>query len=347
MRQQQAPKTHQRWALLGTAGLLAIACGGVTGGSAGAGTGTLSLALSSTGQSGETYVLCEGLFEIHNEADFLQTIDARDHLDEREITVDLWSGNYEISLSDWEICRQTGRRLVPIEARLLSSPYQPFTIRNAQQTSVRFDFAVGDAIESGQLELSIGVVEEPSGTGGTGGSAGSAGFDDGYLSAGDWQGHCFTAVEHGSISPDCADDPDCFSGSGNQVCAAGDLLPDPDYAAFALLGCNLNQPYGGEPGSWSVDGFGMDLSLTNPGGSPLRVHCMDDSGNFWCADVREGQTGIAWESFNSQCWDNSGEPLLPGTSLTMCGILVPGTNTDSVPFDFCVDRMAPLPYDGP
>jgi hypothetical protein len=98
--------------------------------------------------------------------------------------------------------------------------------------------------------------------------------------------------------------------------------------------------------TWTATGAGLVLNLSNPGGSTVGVslHAEGADGGVsrsWC--VQPASFGspmfIPWEKFNSKCWDNSGafyaqEPL-NGISVNV------GAGLADVPFNFCLDGIAP------
>jgi hypothetical protein len=123
-------------------------------------------------------------------------------------------------------------------------------------------------------------------------------------------------------------------------CASGSVAPNGAYASWAEAGFNLSQPRsatGGMAETLSLTGSSMILSFENIAGSPLRVALVDSTFTTWCYILTQasGPVTIALSSFNTQCWDNSGQSLQPGTGLQALQLSVPGSDTTSTPFNFC------------
>jgi hypothetical protein len=87
----------------------------------------------------------------------------------------------------------------------------------------------------------------------------------------------------------------------------------------------------------SLSGNSMTLSFENFAGSPLRVQIIDSSYNYWCYTLTQaaGPVTIPMSSFNTRCWDNSGQSFQPGTGISALQLIVPGSDTTSTPFNFC------------
>src|SRR4051794_11384431 len=186
---------------------------------------------------------------------------------------------------------------------------------------------------------------ESTGGGGTGGTFTVAA--GGYVTSGTWAGFAWTATDGKSsttISP--AD----FStvAAGGSLCASGTVAGTADYSAVALLGVNLNQPTGDPapaPRTWTPTGAGVVYSVTNTGGSPLRIQIQaaggdSDATKRWCAPITAGSGVISWSTFNTACWDGTGTNYNGTTPLQSIMALVPG-DLVAVPFNFCLNSVAP------
>jgi hypothetical protein len=97
---------------------------------------------------------------------------------------------------------------------------------------------------------------------------------------------------------------------------------------------------------WTPTGEGLVVNVDNPGKSKLRVYLQRQSGTggtaqAWCAGVPDfgKPVLIAWEKFNTKCWDNSGS-FYAREPVDAASVSVPGETTD-VPFDFCIKGIAP------
>lgn len=179
------------------------------------------------------------------------------------------------------------------------------------------------------------------GTGGVGGTGGAGGAPiGGYVTSGAWHGYVWTAIGGaGSILPgdfgDVTSPPFCASGT----VAIGTTN-------VALLGLNLNQGTAADApvGTVVPTLAGITVSVTNRTATPLRLQIQGPNGatdpnDRWCAAILSSGGFIPWSAFNTACWDGSGstynhQPLVSAT------ILVPGVDTGSVGFDFCLNNLA-------
>jgi hypothetical protein len=181
----------------------------------------------------------------------------------------------------------------------------------------------------------------------TGSSSGSTSFTGGYYTAGPWHGYAWTSASGGnsSINP-----PDFSNlGAGKALCASGTVAPLSDYSGIAMIGVNLNQDMttNAAVGTVTPTLDGITVSVTNPGGSPLRLQIQGPNGasdptDRWCAQISGSGGFIPWSSFNTECWATSGGTAYDGKSpIQSASVLVPGTNSGPVSFDFCVNALAP------
>jgi hypothetical protein len=182
------------------------------------------------------------------------------------------------------------------------------------------------------------------GVGGTGAVAGTGGAGGapigGYVTSGAWHGYLWTAIGGtGSILPgdfaDVTSPPFCASGT----VATGSMN-------VALLGFNLNQgTAASSPIATVVPTLGgITVSVTNRTTAPLRLQIQGpngatDANDRWCAPILSSGGFIPWSAFNTACWDGSGSAY-NRQPLVSAMILVPGDNTGSVSFDFCLNSLA-------
>jgi hypothetical protein len=179
--------------------------------------------------------------------------------------------------------------------------------------------------------------------GGSGGDTASHVVLDGFVSSGPWQGSGFTATDPGAATIT----PDCTSGcvppfTGSDFCMQGTVTGRADYTGFAMLGWNVNQPAGADPGTWAVpDTGGITVTVSNmPSTVALRVQVQGtdphSGADRWCAPLTSGKL-IAWSDFKTNCWQGGmpQDPLTPGTMIQQGSVMVPGLVT-ALPFDVCL-----------
>jgi hypothetical protein len=134
-------------------------------------TGSLRVPLSATSYVGKQYVLCQGTFGILNFATGQTvTLDASQHTTEPFLTQTLPSGDYQVSLADWQLCEATTEGLVPVDAQLWSGDTQWVYVNPLQASYAYFSFMVaGETLAfDGELVIQINVWQ---GYGTAGGSA--------------------------------------------------------------------------------------------------------------------------------------------------------------------------------
>jgi hypothetical protein len=168
----------------------------------------------------------------------------------------------------------------------------------------------------------------------------------GYLNCGPWHGYAWTLAtdtdEGSTISPS-----DFSSAVDLPLCANG-LLASANQAV-GLLGFYVHQDLKDDgtswPDTWAVTGTGIRYEVRNPGGAPLRIQIQGANGypsETWCANIAGSRGEVAWSTFNSMCWDESGPPGFNGnTPLEQVMLLVPGTTSKQQTFDFCLVSLYP------
>jgi len=174
---------------------------------------------------------------------------------------------------------------------------------------------------------------------------------NGYFTNGIFAGYGFNWLANttaaSNISPDCASNTQCYAGQSS-LCATGALEVSSNFAATAGLGFALKQaPEPNAPASdWAPTGDGLYVQLsgiTNNLRLQLRALGGDaDETKRWCAPVPKGGIGvIPWTSFNSRCWDNSGNYFTPSTPIRWIEITDPSSNAATTPIDVCIVNVTP------
>ncbi len=208
------------------------------------------------------------------------------------------------------------------------------------------------------------------GTGGNTGTGGSGGGDGeplgGYHTSGDWAGFAFTFTDEGnlaSISPSNFED---MVDTDGPYCVSGTVAATEEYESIAALGFNVSQPKVDDAEvkllDASGDGLMVDITVneltppTSEQDPSLRIQLedltdpeADDAADHrWCANVQpvDGaiQQVIPWTSFNTACWDGTGEDFDPDTmQLAKVVIYAPdaGPDGNEQTFDFCVNDIGP------
>jgi len=99
-------------------------------------------------------------------------------------------------------------------------------------------------------------------------------------------------------------------------------------------------------GIWTPTGTGIVVNISNPGNSPLRVDLAGpnsgtDASQRWCAPLTtfDKPVFIPWESFRTNCWDNSGT-YFAKQPLASIDVFVAGGNATAIPYNFCINGMA-------
>ncbi|MBN2341077.1 MAG: hypothetical protein JXX29_11190 [Deltaproteobacteria bacterium] len=170
-------------------------------------------------------------------------------------------------------------------------------------------------------------------------------FEGGYWTSGPMHGYAWTAavIEGSTVSP--ADYSELAAGGA--FCASGVVAPEPDYKGVGMVGLNVNQEEGEDTpiNTFVPTSEGLYVNVSNPGGSTLRVQIQGPEGETnadqrWCAPISQlGGETISWSTFNTACWNNSGAEYAM-EEITAVIVLVPGSNSAEVPFEFCIHEVA-------
>ncbi len=161
-----------------------------------------------------------------------------------------------------------------------------------------------------------------------------------------WQGYAWTSASNDGSTIYPANFSTITSAS---LCVSGSVAPEADYSGYAMLGLNINQALAANSPTNTVvltaNGVdGVDLDVTNNDNTALRVQIAGPTGNssdIWCATITGPNMNYPWSSFNTACWDGSGTAY-SGQPIQSIAVLVPGGATDAVPFNFCLNSVAPL-----
>lgn len=165
--------------------------------------------------------------------------------------------------------------------------------------------------------------------------------DDGYVQVFDGAqtlvGYVGSYVGGSNSSITLSYDPTSF-------CASGTVGISSTYQSYAGAGFNVNQSQsttGSPVESLLLVGNSIIVSFTNRAKSPLRLQVINSSITTWCYDLSLAASPITipLSSLNTRCWDGSGDAFTPGTSITAIQLIVPGSATRTIPFDFCLDGV--------
>ena len=161
--------------------------------------------------------------------------------------------------------------------------------------------------------------------------------DLGFWTSTPLQGFVWTDVQLGTLTATGA-------GTG-PYCVSGSLDGDAAYQSTAMLGFNLNQteesPVLGTIST--ADSDGINLVVSNPGGSPLRIQIQGAAGypsQAWCADVSGTGGFIAWTDFKKECWEGGAQiPYDQSIDIEAAILQVPGDLTTRS-YNFCVTDLS-------
>jgi hypothetical protein len=209
--------------------------------------------------------------------------------------------------------------------------------------------------------------DDKGGTGGTGGGGTTGGLmagfttdDGGYVTSGAWHGWAWPATEGPNIGTTIVPKPGDQGGSGfsavtagSPLCVSGTVVADAAYGGVGLLGVSINQdktPSNAPTNTWTPTGTGVKWQITNTGPSPLRIQINGTAGyptQAWCKAIISGTVPstsgtINWADFNSQCWVGGNGTAYDGTTpLKEVIVVVPGLNTATQDFAFCLEGIGP------
>jgi hypothetical protein len=206
-----------------------------------------------------------------------------------------------------------------------------------------------------------GTTSNPT-TGGTtsvGGSAPTGGAAlTGYHMHDPWKGYVWTAVDTAKVATITPANFSTLTTDG-PYCASGNVPVTADYSAIAMVGFNINQDSTANaptntwaPASVTSGGLVVNVHRIDTSTDVIRVQIQGpngatDANDRWCATLSQFDQNvtIAWNGFNTACWDNSGN-WYAGEPLQAALVFVPGMgNADTSPhartFNFCVNDIGP------
>jgi hypothetical protein len=205
----------------------------------------------------------------------------------------------------------------------------------------------GYPTSTGGVNTATGGV--PGNTGGVSSGGGSLNVTaGGYVQSSTYKGYAWTGTENPTKGSTIT--PPNFETvtTASQLCVSGSVAADASYGGVAMLGVNLNQATTGGTGSELTytppAGGSVTVSVTNTGGSPLRVQIQGaggatDANQRWCATLTGTGATIALSSFNTQCWEGGAGVAYAGQPLQALMILVPGGNATATSFNFCLNSL--------
>lgn len=202
---------------------------------------------------------------------------------------------------------------------------------------------------------SSGGTSGTSSSGASSSSSGGAGLPAaaGYFTAvTEWKGYGFTFTDAlgSTISPTCTETGGCDPAL-NSMCATGSVVADAAYQGVAGLGWQLSREATADAvaAAWTVSGSGINVTLSGaPTGARLQLQALNAASNSerYCAPIPAGGGLIKWADLKTYCWGDTANPsvsLKVGDPIGQAAIVVPGTATAAVPFDFCITAMSVAP----
>jgi hypothetical protein len=132
-------------------------------------------------------------------------------------------------------------------------------------------------------------------------------------------------------------------------CAFGTVAPNSDHQSYAGAIFDIDQAAytytgggnTGTAGSVPLIASSLTFSFSNSRGSPLEIQLIDQKYNFWCYDLTRAQSPVVipLASFNTRCWDKTGDPFASGTEIMGVQLVVYGGASVAIPFDFCFEGL--------
>lgn len=186
-----------------------------------------------------------------------------------------------------------------------------------------------------------GATKATGGTTGSGGSTAPSSLyvtDDGCVinSVGTLHGYAYAILGGASSQISMS------FGSHNSICASGVVPAATAYTNYEAIGFYVNQPCGGAgaggpAGTYVPQGYGIDVTFSNPGASPLRLQITDNT-TTWCYDIGAGSGAVLvpWQDFNTSCWDMSGSYYSQGIPIRAIQLQVVGDAAYDTKFDYCL-----------
>jgi hypothetical protein len=169
----------------------------------------------------------------------------------------------------------------------------------------------------------------------------------GYVTTGKLKGYGYTYIGNASnqetcVVPVCGITGCSPSFGASALCAAGVVGADWAYDSLVGVGFNLNQsPTTGDPGVIPAPAtitIGALFAGATSGSEYVRVQLVDGQGTAYCVEANAWAPGVPIDisSFNTRCWDVSGEGLFEGTPIGELHLIVPSDALSDRPFAFCL-----------
>jgi hypothetical protein len=178
-------------------------------------------------------------------------------------------------------------------------------------------------------------------------ASGSLTVSSGYVTSGQLHGFGFAYRGTSSNSTTCIY-PDCTEAGctpafrdGSAICATGIVTKDSSYNSVAGLGVYVNQRQADSAISYLTIPKSITIG-TYTGNSAanayLRVSVIDTSGNDYCVDAGDWESGtpIPITLFNTACWNGSGESASASTRVKEVAVYVFSSATADRSFNYCV-----------
>ncbi len=166
----------------------------------------------------------------------------------------------------------------------------------------------------------------------------------GYVNSGALHGYAWTAKDTSATTTITPADFSSLT-AGSALCASGSVAHTPTFSGWAEVGISINQASGGaSAGTYFPTTSGINVHLTNPGASQLRIvlggpNAATDPNNTWCAPVLAPGGFIPWTTFNTKCSDGSGAPYAR-QAIQYIAVLAPDNDTTATAFNFCLDCLS-------
>lgn len=130
---------------------------------------------------------------------------------------------------------------------------------------------------------------------------------------------------------------------GQPFCIAGTVAPDPAFQAEAAIKFTINQAATSNVVGTAVPtGTGLAFSFSKSVGHTLRIQLEPpNEGTPFCYEIPQvtGTAFAPYAQFNTACWDGSGQAY-SGQAIQAINFQVPGDDTLSTPYGFCVNGFA-------
>ena len=214
-------------------------------------------------------------------------------------------------------------------------------------TMLVLQLAVGCGGSSSNGGAGLDAARTGGATGGDAAVTTCSGFSTlagGYVNSGALHGYAWTAKDTSATTTITPADFSSLT-AGSALCASGSVAHTPTFSGWAEIGISINQASGGaSAGTYIPTTSGINVHLTNPGASQLRIvlygpNAATDPNNSWCAPVLAPGGFIPWTTFNTKCSDGSGTPYAR-QAIQSIAVLAPDNDTTATAFNFCLDCLS-------